>query len=315
MGLSALLLAALPSTLAVGQEAAPPPDQVILRSGDVLRGEATRNEDGSVTLRHPELGSIRLSAEQVERVEPPVAGTKSPADLVEDEAKRKLEELEAEERKRDWQFFLSLAFAGTFNVNDEITLRAGAGARRADDEGMFDFTVEYYLRTLNSASTDNNLLARALKEWFFPDSKWLLFVEGTYQYDEFQEWEHRFRLYAGPGYRLIANDAMDLTLRLGFGATYEVGPDEWSPQVLFAQDFVWRISDRQRLTLSASFAPDVGDFSDYLLTAGGEYAVAIGDGPNGIALTTGFRNIYDSKPDGDSERNDLRVYAGLRYDF
>ncbi len=318
--LAAVLLAAPAALASDGQAEAPaevsPPDRILLKNGDVLSGTIRSTTDGNVVLDHPQLGVVTIPAEKVVRFgSAEKVGIAMPVDQVAAEEKKKDEEAAAKAAKQAWQVFLSLAFAGAWNTDDELSVRAGFGARKETDSSRFNFNLEYYLRTLNSATTDNNLLLQALQEWFFQGAPWLLFAQGTYQYDQSESWEHRFSVYGGPGYKLIDSDTMRLTLRLGAGATYEIGTEDWSPQVLLAEDFNWQITKRQRLTVDSSIAPNVTDPVDFLLTVQAEYALAVDDTKKGLALTMGVRDIYDNRPAGDSSGNDLRVYAGLRYDF
>jgi putative salt-induced outer membrane protein YdiY len=315
-----------------------------LKSGDVLRGRVVAQTDSSITIEHPELGTLTISIAKIVRVRemdgPPAAPTPAvpvapsdapmpeppPADEgsalaaptpppAEPNPNDPREETELDPFRAAWRYYASIAFAGEFSTSDEVSIRAAAGATYETKPFQMRFDGEYYFRTLDGATTDNNLLINGIQEWTLGETKWLFFAQEQYQYDEFQSWEHRVSLYGGPGYRLIQSDAMDLTLRGGFGATYEFGVDDWRPQALFAEDFSWQFTKRQRISINSSIAPNVSDLSDYLLQGAVEYALAVGETKRGLALTLGLRDIYDSSPPEGSTHNDLRVYGGLRYDF
>lgn len=346
----ALALALLGPTLVV---AASPPeepetierrDELHLKSGDVLRGSLVSAEHGILTFDHPELGRLHIPIDRVvsygpaptpkasaatgakpppsafdAALNPPKAPTAGPS--VKPLAEGTLPPIATDPaadaaRDEGWKVNLGFALAGNFAINDEVTLRASIGARRETARDTTTLEAEYYYRLFNSDVTDNNVLAKALQEWNFGTSPWLFFIQGQYQYDEFQPWTHRVSMYVGPGYRVVHDETMDLTFRLGGGATYENGDvDEVEPELLLAEDWTWRISRRQALTLNTSIAPNVQDFADYRIQSQIEYRFLLDETKRGLSLTAGLRDIFLSKPAPDAKSNELRVYAGLRYDF
>ncbi len=313
-------------------------DQVHLKSGDVLRGTIVSSEYGVVTLDHPELGRIAIPLEKIESYgpvpEPPaeatatVSGGASPpqpqpaaptplAAAPAPAASSAPPPAPAEQLDTgDWKVHLGFALAGNFTVNDEVTLRGSIGAKRQTVNDKTTVEAEYYYRLFNSVVTDDNVLVKALQEWNVGTSPWLIFVQGQYQYDEFQPWTHRISLYAGPGYRVLHDEAMDLTIRVGAGATYENGDvNRLEPEALVAEDWSWRISHRQELSLNTSIAPNVQELDDYRVQSQLEYRFLLDETKRGLSLTAGLRDIFQSRPAPDAKANELRIYAGLRYDF
>lgn len=331
---AALLSLGCPAPAALGVEAqqSPPMASITLRSGDVLRGTLVRETADAVTLEHPELGTITIPTRNLLLVapydpEPGAPSSSDDGDPASGEGSATAAGAEGDDPsavkgsgapeppKSPWDYYLSIAFGGSFNTNDEFSFRGGAGMKYEREPFKVSVDGEYYFRVLNEDNVDNNLLINAIEEWTIGTTPWFLFGQQQYQYDEFQSWEHRISLYGGPGYRLIRRDDLALTLRAGAGATYEVGPDEWTPQALLAEEFMWKISERQKFTFDASIAPSFEDINDYLLQVAAEYALAVDNSKKGLALTFGVRDIYDSKPASGSKHNDLRFYGGLRYDF
>lgn len=154
-----------------------------------------------------------------------------------------------------------------------------------------------------------------LEEFLFKDSKWEAFIKGTYQYDEFQSWEQRAGLYAGPAYRLFEGEPVELKLRAGAGASYEFADGTWTPELLFGNDLVWTIDERSKLTQGLDFYPDIDNLGEYRLIFRLDYEIALS--PKGdLKGTAGIRDEYDSyvEPSEDSS-NDLKVYAGVKVEF
>jgi hypothetical protein len=304
-------------------------DLVVLKNGDRLVGTVISNTEGVVTFDHPDLGRLNLPTSSLASIAvgpiPPLdasAPGAGPAAPAAPEAAKEAEpaappaEPVAPRKTGEWDVHLAFALAGNFAVNDEITLRAGAGAERETERSKTTLSGEYYYRVFDDVTTDNNLLLKALQEWTIDESPWLFFTQGQYQYDEFQPWTHRISGYVGPGYRVLDTDTLRLTVRAGAGATYEAGDvHRWKPEALLAEEFRWTISRRQTIALDSSIAPNVEDFSDYRVQTSLEYRLLIDESKRGLSLTAGLRDIYLSKPADQGKANELRVYAGLRYDF
>jgi hypothetical protein len=215
-----------------------------------------------------------------------------------------------------WKFSLSIGITGSENeTQSNWDVRVAGSARREAESDRTTISAEYYFNTVNSANTANNLLVTGLEEFFFKDSKWEAFVKGTYQYDEFQPWEQRAGLYAGPAYRLYEGEPLELKLRAGAGASYEFADGSWTPELLFGDDLVWKIDERSKLTQGLDFYPDIDNLGEYRVIVRLDYEIALS--PKGdLKGTAGIRDEYDSyvESSGDSS-NDLKVYAGVRVDF
>jgi len=300
-------------------------DEIRLVGGDILRGKIVAESDAAVTIDHAALGRIEVSRERIESVakttpaeepapaqEPataavPVAVLPAPAPApapppaVPDGS---------------WKFSLSLGFTGTENESQSNwDFRAAASAKRESESDRTTVTAEYYFKTSNSENTDNSLLVVGLQEFLFKDSKWEAFVQGTYQYDEFQSWEQRAGLYVGPGYRLLEGEPLALKIRAGVGASYEFADSEWTPELLFGNELVWKIDDRSRLVQGLDLYPDLEELGEFRLIVRVDYEIALS--PSGdLKGTAGVRNEYDSfiQPSGDSS-NDFKIYAGIKVDF
>jgi putative salt-induced outer membrane protein YdiY len=201
------------------------------------------------------------------------------------------------------------------DVGSNWNIRAAGSAKRETEEDRTTFNSEYYFQTADGTQTDNNFLAQILQEYMFKGSKWEVFLQSTYQNDEFQAWEQRIGLYAGPGYRLFEGDVFKMKLRGGFGASYEFPTETWTPEILLGEELAWKIDDRSQLTHGFEIYPDVEQFGEYRFLARIDYEIAL-TAKKDLRATAGVRDVFDSyvEPGGDST-NDLKMYVGLKYEF
>lgn len=306
-------------------------DEVRLVGGDVLKGTVVSETETAVTIDHAALGRIEIARDRIAEVikttptpppapaavaTTPVESTAAPAPAVPVAVLPAPVPPPPAGPDGSWKFSLSLGFTGSENeTQSNWDLRLAGSAKRETEADRTTISAEYYFNTVNSTNTDNNLLVTGLEEFLFKDSKWEAFIKGTYQYDEFQSWEQRAGLYAGPAYRLFEGEPLELKLRAGAGASYEFADSTWTPELLLGDDLVWKIDDRSKLTQGLDFYPDIDNFGEYRLTFRLDYEIALS--PKGdLKGTAGIRDEYDSyvEPSGDSS-NDLKVYAGVKVDF
>lgn len=342
--LTACMLLALASTTLAFADG----DTITLVGGDVLRGKIVGESDTAVTLDHPALGRIEVARERIASVtKAPVttAPVTTPAPTTA-QTGEKPAEAGAEQAvattpapaaapaappvavlpaptppppaKPDgsWKFSLSLGFTGSDNGDQSNwDLRVAGAAKRESESDRTTITAEYYFQTANGENTDNNLLVQGLEEFLFEGSKWEAFIQGNYQYDEFQAWEQRAGAYAGPGYRIFEGDPLALKVRLGAGASYEFPDSAWTPEILIADELVWKIDERSALKQGFEFYPDIDNFGEYRFIIRLDYEIALS--PKGdLKGTAGVRDEYDSYVEADQgTSNDLKVYAGIKVDF
>ena len=303
-------------------------DEIRLVGGDVLRGKVVAESDASVTIDHAALGRIEVARERIDAVvksaPAQVAAPAVEAEVVQPaaEAAVPVAVLPAPAPPPpavpdgSWRFSLSLGFTGSENESQSNwDFRGAASAKRETLEDRTALTAEYYFKTANSENTDNNLLLVGLQEFLFKDSKWEAFVQGTYQYDEFQSWEQRGGFYVGPGYRILEGEPLSLRVRAGAGASYEFADSEWTPELLLGDELTWKIDERSKLVQGLDLYPDLEELGEFRLIVRVDYEISLS--PSGdLKGTAGIRNEYDSfiPPTGDSS-NDFKIYAGIKVDF
>lgn len=305
-------------------------DEVRLVGGDVLKGTVVSETDTAVTIDHAALGRIEIARDRIAEVikttptppPPPAPAAGEEATPAPVAPAVPVAVLPAPvppppaAPDGSWKFSLSLGLTGSDNESgSNWDIRAAGSAKRETEKDRTTITAEYYFSTADSVNTDNNLLVTGLEEFLFKDSKWEAFIKGTYQYDEFQSWEQRAGLYAGPAYRLFEGEPLSLKLRAGAGASYEFADSTWTPELLLGDDLVWKIDDRSKLIQGLDFYPDIENFGEYRFIVRLDYEIALS--PKGdLKGTAGVRDEYDSyvEPSGTTS-NDLKVYAGIKVDF
>ena len=309
----AIAAACFITAIALGQ------DVVVLTSGETLHGSITELTAETLTLDHPVLGTLAINRESVESFQiqdapdTPDSPDTPPSPPAEPEPPALPEPEPAPQFP--WKLQLELGINGSVGTNDTINFRVGFRGNRARPEDRIRFDTSYLYATDGSNTTQNRFTAGVIHDWLLPDSKWIFFAQGRYDYDEFRDWEHRVSGNAGLGYDLVRTDKLDVTLRAGAGAVHSWGiVNETDPEALLAAEVSWRINDSQTLTASNFLHPELDDLGEFRNLTKIDWTAKI-DRASGMSLRFGIENEYRSRTSGRTRHNDLKFYGALVIDF
>lgn len=322
--------------------AAGTPVTLRLVGGDVLRGTLVSESAESIVVRHPVLGELTLQRVSVTAMavtpaspqDPPfvkaetqdtvldvqassAAGARDQSAKDEAKAPAKDDAAKADEPiPSKWKFSLAANANYVDSADEQLDFRvAGAAVYEDPDVEKLKIDGEYFFRTVNSSTTDNNLLLTGVYDYFFKDSSWLAFGKVQGQMAPLEAWEQRLSGWGGVGYRFYKSAPFVLTGKVGAGATREFGGiNETSAELYVELAGKWDISEFQSLEASCWIAPEFEDFSDYLLLSRLEWSVKI-DPTLGMSFLGGLRYQYQSNVPAGDNPDDLRVYAGIKLDF
>ena len=214
-----------------------------------------------------------------------------------------------------WEGSFELGVNGTEGNTQTLNFRLGLDAKRETDTNVLDLDLDYRKDSNDGLETAN----RAFFDWRWKlrraGSRWSPFVHGTVDYDEFQAFDARISVDGGMAYRLIDWETTSLEARAGGGFSREIGgpDDRYVPEAVFGLAFEHQVSKRQKLSLTAEYAPDVEDFGNYRLNTGANWEMLI-DEEMGLSLKLGVLDRYDSTPNG-VKPNDLDYSIVLLWRF
>ena len=331
--------------------AAGTPVTLRLVGGDVIRGTLVSESPEAIVVRHPVLGDLTLQRLNVTAMAPTAAMAPQEPPFVKAETQDTVLDVQASsaEGAREmavkdeakaaakgdaaappadaaaavdepipskWKFSLAANANYVDSSDEQLDFRvAGSAVYEDPDVEKFKVDGEYFFRTVNSSTTDNNLLLTGVYDYFFKDSSWLAFGKVQGQMAPLEGWEQRLSGWGGVGYRFFREAPLVLTGKVGAGATREFGSiNETRAELYMELAGKWDISEFQSLEASCWIAPEFEDFSDYLLLARAEWSVKI-DPSLGMSFLGGLRYQYQSNVPAGENPDDLRVYAGIKMDF
>ena len=304
-----------------GQSAA---DTIRLSTGETLTVEILETTGESIRFRHAVLGEVTLPRGAVEIVpaselapaEPQATAPVTdqtpppPAEGVPPAAEA------PPEPPKEWTFKFTLAGAAATGNSESANLATIFTATRETPEIRTVLDSGFFYASSDSVTSSTRFTAGARNDWLNPESKWFYFADARYDFDDYQSWDHRATGHVGIGYRLITPPPLILNARAGIGLIKEWGSenDDIRPEGLLGLDGEWAISEKQSLKFDSTVFPDLSDVGEFRWVNNVGWSLLV-DEKNKLSLTAGLQHEYQSQVDLDRKKNDLRVFAGVDWEF
>lgn len=315
---AALLLAAMTCASANAET-------IQLKGGDVINAAITAQDDKSVTIDHPSLGSMTISRDKIEAIYADADAMQSA--ITEQEAEAKAAELEAERAADEglfgtglfagWNRQLELGLNGAEGNSQNLNFRAAFKTDYEDDEDRWLYNMLYRTASSNGATTEKNFNAELFKDWLLPGEDYFYFANGRYDWDDFQDWDSRWSGFGGIGYQFLEDEKWNVRGRAGLGGNQEMGGtqgDEFTFEALLGVEVDYQIKDGHSLAFTNYLYPSLEDTAEFRNNTTLDYIITI-DRDKGMALKLGMANEHDASAPTTSKKNDFTYYASLIWQF
>jgi putative salt-induced outer membrane protein YdiY len=331
---AALLLAVAPASGAT----------VTLNNGDTLTGQVARRSAEQLVVEHAVLGELTIDRAEIAAIDADpqtdrdqAAGDSQP-DAAADRAAQQAAGAAPGEAEAtpgsdgaaeptpakpvettilpQWDKSLALGFSGRQGNAETGSFNAHLQLKKDTDAARVNFNNKFFYATSGDDTTQNELSSQLNLDWLQPDTDWFFFMQGGYEFDDFEPWRHRVSVYGGPGYTFVDNQDIEVVGRVGAGANYEFGSvNDITPEGLVGTETIrWHLTDNQNLTGGLTYYPSFESIDKYRLNANAEWQIKI-DRASGLSLKLGVENEYESITQDDARPNDFKYYGALNYDF
>jgi len=211
-----------------------------------------------------------------------------------------------------WKGKIEFGLSGSDGNTDRLNLAGLFEANRATERHEDKIAMIYFYATESGTDTQNRFRGDYRHDWLFPDSKWRAFVRGTYEYDEFQDWDHRLSGFGGPSYEFIKNNTTSLIGSLGLGGSYETGGDDedFFSEALVGLAYVQQIDERNSISVYTELVPTIDDISRLRWNTRASYDLLVSEESN-LYLSLGIDNRYQTDSGPNTRRNDIDYFATL----
>lgn len=320
-----MIVSAAVSAQALAQSDAPQPltaedTLVTLTNGDLIRGKLVSDGD-PVVVNHPVLGQLSFPRSAIASVRSMSAADATKATAAATDAAAKVPPPppppDPDSWFKGWKGLVELGASGASGNTETFSGRFGIGATRETSKTKTTAGLSYNYGTDDGEKSKDNGRFDIRNDWLPQgDSKWRPFVQGSLEYDQFQDWDWRWSGFAGLGYELIKNDRFLLLPRFGIGASQEIGGSDTKihPEGLLGADFEWKINERSKFFVSGDTYWQLDELPAYRAFIRAGYEVLVDD-KSGMTLKLGIEDRYDSSPGEGRNRNDLTYFALMAVPF
>ena len=211
-----------------------------------------------------------------------------------------------------WEKGIEFGLNGSEGNAQALSLLSAGRLRRETDRSIWGIDIVYAKTEANDVLTQHYAFLNSRFDYKLGDSRWSLWSITRLEYDEFKAFDLRLAINGGIGYDFIRNDRRKLTGRFGAGASREFGSDgeDWVPEAVFGMDYLHKISDRQRLSITTDYYPAWEDFAGYRLVTQASWELVLDEATN-LSLKIGVLDRYDSTPGVGLKENDIDYFVTL----
>jgi len=274
-------------------------EEIKLESGDVIIGEVVETTEDAVVVEHPLLGRITIPVSQIKPPEPPKPPNPG---------------LFGTSFLEGWSRQVSAGLSGAAGNTSNFNVDVQAAVKRATDRHRQTWSAAFFYAAADDETTTNRFLTMYEHDLLFENSRWFLFGNTRYDYDEFKAWDHRIAVALGAGYDIFESDWLEIRGRTGVGYSQTLGgEDESRPEGVAGLEALWNITEHQNFALRATIYPDFSDIPEYRTTSGADWNIDLVD-VQGLGLKIGVLHEYESNTDSESG-HDLRYYGNVSYSF
>jgi len=214
-----------------------------------------------------------------------------------------------------WDFDAQVGLNGSTGNTERLNYRTAINGYRETKKLATSLSLVYSYENSEGVKTKNRFVAKGNNDWKLEDSKWRIFANLKYEYDEFQDWDQRYSGFVGAGYELVKNDKHELIGRVGLGGNQTIGGENetFTPEGLLGLDYTWKIKDGQSFKAGTTVYPDLEKLSRFRMINYAEYQIVLSK-ESGMILTTGAEHRFESDP-GTAKHNELDYYLTLGWQF
>ncbi|MEM6750036.1 MAG: DUF481 domain-containing protein [Planctomycetota bacterium] len=281
-------------------------DDVLLDTGEILRGQIVEETDEAIVIDHPLLGVQTIARDKVLHITPAEDAPET-LQVGEEPPKRPL---------LPWLFpgfdrSVEAGLSGSDGNSQSLNFNVAAAAKFEDDVKRWNLSADYFRSRSDGEVENNEGGAQATRDFLFPEERYFVFGRGFYDYDQLQGFEHRVGLQAGVGYDFYKEDDFKLNGRVGVGPQYEFGDvNELTVEALLGVALTWLVKEGHTFEFYNDFYPSISDGGEFRNITGASYAIEL-DSARGVSFKIGAENEYESDPPAGDVRNDITYFARL----
>lgn len=216
----------------------------------------------------------------------------------------------------EWNGNISFGLYGSDGNTQRLNLRGEVDGTRETDKNLSRFLGTYSYAEDDGDESENKGQVLGENDFKLEDPSWFIFARAQVEHDEFQDWDQRLSLFAGPGHVFIDNEKTKLTGKVGVGAVREIGgeDDDWRAEGIISAIATHQLTERQKLLGEVDVYPSLEDIQDVRTRSRVVWEVTVDPEVN-MSLRAGVEHRYDSAAEGDIKKSDVDYFVMLSWAY
>lgn len=216
----------------------------------------------------------------------------------------------------EWNGNIAFGLYGSDGNTQRVNLRGEVDGTRETDKNLTRFLSTYSYAEDDGEESENRGSLLGENDFKLEDPKWFIFARGQLEHDEFQNWDQRLSLFAGPGRVFIDNEKTKLTGKIGAGAVREFGgdDDDWRAEGIISAIGSHQLTERQKLLGEVDVYPSLEDIQDVRTRSRLVWEIMVDPEVN-MSLRAGVEHRYDSSAEGDVKKSDVDYFVMLSWAY
>ncbi|MBO6514547.1 MAG: DUF481 domain-containing protein, partial [Phycisphaerales bacterium] len=153
-----------------------------------------------------------------------------------------------------WDYAFNAGISGSSGNNENFSGRLSLTGERKTERMETTGHASYIYATSEGERSASRGEIGLRNDWLL-DGPWRFFMQGMYEYDEFQAWQHRLSGALGYGYEFINNEKTTLIGRVGVGGSSAFGKNAYEsliPEGLLGLYWEHQLSEITKLTATTT---------------------------------------------------------------
>jgi putative salt-induced outer membrane protein YdiY len=226
------------------------------------------------------------------------------------------EDIIVEEVAPAWTGSFASGLNGTSGNSQSLDVNMTLNLNRVTDLKTTEILANYFYGSNATTTVTDRAFAQFRHERKCTTEKWSWYYQNALEWDQFKAFNYRIAMHSGMTYQVFNDDDASFKLRMGAGASKEVGSanEDWSPELQFGGDWDRKLTDTLKIFAKLDYYPNVSDFGDFRFNtnAGLDFLV---DAPRNINFRMFALDRYDSTPPPGNNENDIDYGMALVIGF
>ena len=268
-----------------------------LTNGDKVTGTIVRETEKLVVVQTMAMGEVVIEKIYIKPPEPPQPNPPAEKSL--------------------WERQLSLGYSLSRGNTEDSSFSGEFNAERETDETKFTANLSSYISSANKKEDARKFSGLIRMDDKFGDNKeWFRFVQFQGTQDRFANINYRLTPSAGVGYWFHHEDDFKLNAEAAFGfehTNYRDDTDSENEAVFVPSAYLEKqLTETTRLTQKVTLFPSLANIDELRFKSETKLSNKISENTD---LSLKLVDEYDSNPQGDTKKNDLRLISSLDYKF